>query len=233
MNVQASIRLTGYVPTLAEVCKEIVPLPEQAIVFGVGRDGLPVLYNICDPQSKNIVVWDRTMGQGLLLIKVAIEYILRYKSEAAFKTEFVIISNHTDEWKKLGEHELGVWNKNECIAVVPFWDNVSSKVLFALSGWCYGRQADTRSPVILFIDGLENVLDMSDDDQHNLRYVMQYGQRKNIYIVGTAQSKNRTKLVGWLDGFQREIVGQKDERWFMIEERGDQLLFCAPIVTTI
>lgn len=212
---QKGISKTNPVPSLAEVCK--MPLPGEAVLLGIGVDDNPVLYNPTDTSAPNIVIWDRVIGQGLRVLKTAIEYIVKYKtnhkSKKTNRTEFVVISNNVEEWEALTENRLGIWDKDACVAIVPFFDNVCNQVLKGLSGWVY-KEKEAGRPVFLFIDGLENVLDLDGDSQHNLNYIMSYGAMKGIHVIATARSQNRAKLSSLLDGFQCEMYGKADLEFF-------------------
>lgn len=215
--------------TLGEVCKSVGILPADSVLIGMAIDNLPVLMNISTAgHQANLVIWDKIIGQGMGILKTAIEYITRYKDQKKYYTEFVVMTNNTAEWEGLSENKMGVWDKDSCVAIVPFWDKIAEKVLFALAGWSNGKR-EARKPVILFIDGLENIMDMEGDSQHNLRHVLGYGHKRGIYVIATANSKNREKLSGWMEGFQAEIYGQDAIRWFEMTEGKDMVLFYAPV----
>lgn len=217
------------IKTLAEVCEKILPLPKDSVLLGMGRDGLPVLFNVSNKQSPNVIVWDRIVGQGIRMIKVAIEFILRHKT--GLHTEFVVISNRTKEWSKLTENELGVWNNNECVAVVPFWDVVCDQVLWGLAGWIHKEDA-VKSPVVLFIDGLENVSRIGKDSQNWLRYITSCGRSKNIYVIACAESRNRESLAQWFDCFDAEVYGDPDKlNWLELDSEHKTILFFTPETT--
>lgn len=223
-----AIQLYENIITLAELYEKIAPLPRDSILFGMATDQEPVLMSVSETKGSNVIVWDRIVGQGIKLIKCAIEFILRYKTGK--RTEFVIMSNRTKEWERLNENGLGVWNDNECIAIVPFWDIVADKVLFALAGWTRGIR-ETASPIILFIDGLENIDRMGQDSKNWLRYVMLFGRKKNIYVVGTAKSESREHLQEWMEGFQAEIFGQGKLHWFEMDKPYGTINFYTPRTT--
>lgn len=211
--------------SLEKLCESILPLPKDSVLIGMERDGLPVLYSVRSKESPNLIVWDRIIGQGIRLIKVAIEFILRYKT--GHHTEFVVMSNRTKEWAKLSENGIGVWNRNECIAIVPFWDVVADQVLFALAGWIHERRP-VKYPVILFIDGLENADRMGEDSKEWLRSIMLLGRKENIYVVACAQSKNRNELSHWFECFQAEAFGQDKVQWLELDRDKNTILFFTP-----
>ncbi len=228
-NRSNAIEIRKETPDIGAVCKKIGPIPGNAILVGVATDGLPVMFDIDPKGSSHTMVWDRVVGQGLRLIKTAIEYIMRYKNDKRY-TEFVILSNNTREWLKLADHELGTWSRNECVGVVPFWDVVADQVIFALSGWCVAERG-TKKPVIVFIDGFENVLKMGDKFQHNLKAILTYGRKYGVFVIASAKSEHRQGLSGWLDFFQAEIYGQPQIEWFEMAEDRKSVFFWTPETT--
>lgn len=222
---KTNLEVYDSVPSLQKVCKGILPIPSEAVLLGMATDEKPVLFNV--QESYNLLVWDRIIGQGICLIKTAVEFIMHYKDQTHFRTEFVILSNNTSEWIKLSESGLGVWDKDACIAVVPFWDRVADQVLFALSEWSQGARG-TKEPVILFIDGLENVLKMSDNSKECLKKTLSSGRKKSIFVVGTARSENKESLKEWMQWFKAEMFGQEARHWFYMDENGNSVFFFAP-----
>ena len=210
--------------SITQLCEMILPLPKNSVLFGMAEKK-PILFNANSEESPNTIVWDRLAGQGLRLIKTAIEFILRY--HIGRRVEFVVMSNHTKEWSRLNENGLGVWSKNECVAIVPFWDIVSDQILFGMAKWV--QEADrTNSPVILFVDGLENLDRMSRESQNWFHYICVYGRKKHIYVIGTAKSESRVGLIRWTEGFQAEIFGHNKIEWFEMDEKHDTTVFFTP-----
>lgn len=212
---------------LSAICKEL-RIPDFAVVMGMADDGYPILLDVSiSGAQRNVVIWDKVVGQGLNILKTAIEFITRYKKQKSFRTEFVVLSNSSLEWEGLDKNSMGVWDKNACIAVVPFKDHVAEQVMRALAGWCYERRV-VREPVILFIDGLENIQNMSKVSQENFEYVLHYGNKRGIFVIATVQSENRESVMNWLSGFQAEVFGRTELRWFEIYEKRDLVVFYAP-----
>ncbi len=201
------------VMSISELCKEILPLPKNAVLLGMAHDK-PVLIDVYN--AKNIIIWDKAEGQGILVLKTAIEYIVKYK--LGNRVEFLVVSNRTKDWEKLSENELGVWNENECVAVVPFWHIVADQVFKALAEW--SKKSKTRIPVILFVDGIENVDRMSEESVVAFKEILAWGSKNNIYVIATSHSSNN----GWESYFCVDIFGTSPIHWF----ETNKVLFYAP-----
>lgn len=219
--------MSADIATIDEIYKIVCPLPNDSILFGMATDNMPVLMSTHADKGANVIVWDRVVGQGLNLVKCAIEFILRYKT--GDRTEFVVFSNKTKEWAQLSNCELGVWNKNECIAIIPYWDIVADQILFSLAEWVHRTRA--LKPVVLFFDDFDNITRMGADSQQWLRYIMEYGKKKNIYVVGTTKSENRDSILKWMDCFQAQIFGENKSYWFEMDKKRKSVRFFTPRTT--
>lgn len=188
--------------------KQNNPFPQQSIIFGVAEDGQPMAWTVNGSQNpKNIIVWDKLVGQGLKIIKVIAEFIFRYRNKT--QMEFIVLTTNPEEWGELNKYGMGMSGETSCIGIIPFYSELADKVLSGLARWTTEMHKSTKHPVILLIDGMENLNRISDDDfKSHLRCILQLGRKKNVYVVGTANKKNFAQVQDWLDGFQQEIYGQ-------------------------
>lgn len=214
------------IESIKDVCNKILPLNGGWVLFGMSSDN-PILYNVWDIKTPNTVIWDASEGQGINIIKTAIEFILKYKTGG--RMEFLVISDNTHEWDALGRSGLGVWSESECIAIVPFKHGITKQVFDALGLWLKNR--DARYPILIFLDGIECLDTLAEDVKENIRYVLSKGRQKSVYVVGTAKYENRENLSRWLDFFQSEIYGMNEPRWFEMDKAHKNIVFFAPITT--
>ena len=216
------IRIYSDVETISQVCRKILPMPRNSVLFGMGEDDLPILLDVSRSSSSNTLIWEDSLGQGSGVIKTAIEFVLRYKEDA---TEFVVISNNIKEWESTREN-----TGKECVAITPFWDIVSDKLIDALAEWCE-RGRHSKHGIVLFVDGLENTGKMWSKVKDNLRFVLENGRKHGIYVVATASAKNKEDVEEWIEMFQAQAFGQKSVRWFEMDKNHGEVLFFAPITT--
>jgi hypothetical protein len=212
-------------PTLSEIYKYFAPFPSEAVLFGVCQDESPFLFSVDNIvyESPNVMIWGKIIGQGIRVIKTSVEFILRYKNQKRDRTEVVIISNNVKEWERLQNSDLGVGKTKECVAVVPFWHGITEQIIVSLNQWIEQREA--KNPLVLFIDGFEGVLEMSEKSTESLASLMVNGRRKNIYVIGTAKIESRPILREWMNKFQEEIFGADILEFF---ETKDGLVFWTP-----
>lgn len=213
--------------SLREFVKEIGKLPGKSVLFGVAKDGQPVLLNVDDSQASNVVIWNKLAKQGLRILKVVAEYLfLHHKREDGI--EFVVFTTHPDDWGDLNGYGFGSNSKTACIGIIPFHSQLAEVVMGGLARWTHENHRASKSPVIILIDGLENIEKNSDEFKFHLHYILFSGRTKHIYTVGTSNKNHFHKVQEWLDGFQREIYGSDVEDVFEYVEGKESLYFYTP-----
>lgn len=222
-------------PLLRDVMKSIGKLPGHSVVLGMPideYDDRPMMLNAHDPDAPNIVVWDKKARQGLNILKVVAEYLFKYHGKMAYKSrgiEFIVLTLYAEDWGELNEYGMGMKGETSCIGIVPFFSELAEKLMAGLAKWVTERHSHAKQPVIILIDGLENLNKMSDGFKLHTRYLMDLGRTKNVYFIGTASKKNFHQVQDWLDGFQREIYGMDVEHEFEYVEKGGSIFFYTPL----
>jgi hypothetical protein len=213
-------------PTLRKVVEWVGKLPAYCIMLGMAKDGLPVLFNAQDTTTKNIVVWDKLARQSLRILQVISEYIFyHHKSDGV---EFIVLTLYPEEYGELNKYGMGMTGKTSCIGIIPFGSEIAEKVMDGLARWVNERHNSSKQPIIVLVDGLENVNKMSADFQNHFRYLLDMGRRKHVFIVGTSSKNNFQKVQKWLDGFGSEIYGRDVEYEFEFLEEKNTILFYTP-----
>lgn len=210
--------------SLRQVVEKIRPVPNHLILVGMAEDGEPVWLN--SQNSPNVIIWDKLARQGLRILKVIAEYLFLNKKRE--QLEFLVLTLYPDDWGDLNKYGMGMDGTTSCIGVVPFHSELARKVVNGLSRWIHEKHNGTKQPIVVLIDGLENLEEMSDDFKIDLRYIFARGQSKRVYIVGTAHKKNFHKVQEWLDGFQVAVYGKDVADTFQMEEGTNTVLFYAP-----
>mgnify|MGYP001563291549 FL=1 len=213
-------------PILSKIVEWITPLPDYAVLLGMANDGFPVLLNAQDTGSNNIVIWDKLARQSLHILKVISEYLFfHHKSK---EIEFIVLTLYPEDYGELNKYGMGMKGKTSCIGIIPFGSKLAEQVMAGLAGWIHERHNSSKQPVIVLVDGLENVEKMSVEFQNHFRYLLDMGRRKNVYVVGTSSKSLFHKVQKWLDGFGIEIYGKDVEYEFEFLEGKNSILFYTP-----
>lgn len=221
-NMTDNVVLFSDFPTLEEAIKKVEPLDERCVVLGFAEDQNPVYLDVTDPVSSDILIWEDIVGQGMLIVKTAIEYIIQRQKNSI---EFIFVSKKPS-LKNLNEVKSSFGN-----AMVPFLGDKTSGfswILFALTEW--HKAKERHSPVVLFIDGIENLITLNEEDATNMRFILKHGREKGIYVVGTVDRNTNVDLSDWLGFFQGQIFGTRKLHWFETTTKSyKRINFFAPI----
>lgn len=224
--------------SLKDVVDELCPMPSEAVVLGMGNDGKPILLNVKNKDTYNIVIWDKMAKQGLKILKVIAEYTFLYHKKCSifgnknFQVEFAVLTKYPEDWGQLNDYGMGIRGKTSCIGIIPFYSELADQVIHGLAAWINEPHNNAKNPVIVLIDGLENLMMMDTDFKLYLRYILHKGRNKNVYVIGTASKKNFAKVQDWLDGFQFEIRGKEFDT-FEMDEGKNIVVFYAPTTEMI
>jgi len=214
-------------PTLKRIVEWLLPLPEYSVLFGMAEDGLPILLDAKDTLSPNVIVWDKLARQSLHILKVISEYLFQHRSQNT-EIEFIVLTLYPEDWGELNKYGMGAQGKTSCIGIIPFGSKLAEKVMEGLAKWVNEKHKSSKQPVIVLVDGLENVNRMSKDFQDHFRYLLDLGRKKNVYIIGTSHKSHFFQVYKWLDGFQREIYGRQIDYEFEWIDRNNTVLFYTP-----
>lgn len=214
-------------PTLRKVVEWVGALPGYVFMLGMAKDGLPVLFNAQDKKTNNIVIWDKLARQSLHILRVISEYLF-YHHKKAEGIEFIVLTLYPEDYGELNKYGMGISGKSSCIGIIPFGSQLAEKVIEGLAKWVFERHNSSKNPVIVLVDGLENVNKMSEEFQNHFRFLLDMGRNKHVYIVGTTSKKNFQKVQKWLDGFGREIYGMDVDYEFEYLDGKNTVLFYTP-----
>ena len=217
-------------PSLKQVVNKLHSLPGYSILLGMVEDK-PVLWDVHDTSAPNIVVGDKLARQSLNILKVIAEYIFSHHAQIGYhaeEVEFVVLTFYPEDWGELNKYGMGMMGKTSCIGIIPFFSELADKVMDGLARWAHERHNSSKQPVIVLIDGIENVNKMSLEFRNHFRFLLDMGRKKNVYVVGTSSKKNFHQVQDWLDGFQREIYGMDVEDEFELIEGKDTIIFYTP-----
>ena len=211
---------------LSKLVKRNSPFVDGAVIFGEAEDGLPMAWNLKRKDSPNIIIWDKLVGQGLKILKVIAEFIFRYQRNT--QMEFIVLTVNPEEWGELNKYGMGMSGDTSCIGIIPFYSDLADKVLSGLARWSTETHKGTKHPVILLIDGMENLTKVDKSFKDHFRCILDIGRRKNVYVVGTVNRDNFSKVQDWLYGFQQEIYGQDAIDLFEIMIEKEIIYFVVP-----
>jgi hypothetical protein len=184
-------------PTLASVLADNSPLPSEALYLGQAEDGLPVLLNLHDPVPGPILISaDRSSGKTLLLQTIARAADLLHPPTSV---QYGIITPRPDEWKALygGQSNAGIYSTR---------DENSQELLQSLVTWAHNNKGGDQS-VLLMVDDLEAVIDLGEQAQQNLRWLLLRGTSRRVWTFVTLNASRANDVTDWLGFFRTRLFG--------------------------
>lgn len=212
--------------TLENYVKFLGILPHEAVLIGIAEDELPVMFNVLDKTTSNVIIWDMVEGKGLKILKVVSEFLFKYHNNDVVDAEFLVITQSPTSWEGLNELGMGVNGKTSCIGVVPFYGDLVEKLLDGLVRWIEDFKG-SKKPIMVLIDGLENIDKLSTESQRNFHRILTDGRKRNVYVISTAMMKNGKDVEKWMGYIKYHVIARPDD-WFETREGNDTLLFFAP-----
>lgn len=184
-------------PKISQALDAVGRLPRNALLFGIGADGLPLLLSLRDPRPGPIlIIGDRHSGKTALL-KAMLWAAERLNPPGSLY--FVVLSRSPGEWERFlrSAYLAGVWLVGE---------PETEMLLYELARRAEARQE--RAPILFLFDGLEVIQRMETASQENLRFLLVHGPAASIWPVVTVNAEQALTLPNWLAYFRTRIYGR-------------------------
>lgn len=184
--------------------QDILPLPEDTILFGFADDGLPLLLKVNEPETGPILILGKSCsGKTALLQSIALG--LSYTHSPAM-IQFAVITPNTFNWVAQADSPY-------CAGIYSLQSDRACRALKALEIWQHYKRRDKM--LILFVDGLEFANFLNAIARNLLARLFQNGSTYGIWPIVTANSDRPTENKAWLSLFattifclQNEITGR-------------------------
>ncbi len=202
-------------PPLAQVLREIGPLPREALFLGVASDKLPVLLNLHDAAPGPLLLAaDPEAGKTAFLQTIAAAAAIMHPPQ---EVQFGVLTAFPDEWQGFAELP-------QCAGIFPVYHNTGMDFLYSLAGWAHSNKGEQQS-VLLLLDDLENMEQVDFDVRQTLRWLLLRGPARRVWPIVTINAERGKQVQAWLEAFRTRLYGQM--RTFPVElgETDDPSLF--------
>jgi hypothetical protein len=170
--------------------------PQRFLQLGKAEDGKPVLLDLFDPaQGPVLVAGDEDGGKTAFLQSLTLGSDLENPGDILFG----VLTPFPEEWSALE----GLSN---CLGIWPAYHLSARHFLSQLVSWA-AVLPDTRQVVILMVDGLDLLLANGFQDQNDLRWLLTYGPRLQVWPVVSVNPGRLPQPASWLGYFQARIIG--------------------------
>ncbi|MBI5945468.1 MAG: hypothetical protein HY864_13960 [Chloroflexi bacterium] len=185
-------------PTLSSVLANASPLPREAAFLGLAEDGLPVLLNLYDPIPGPILICgDQACGKTSLL------QVITSASEqhhTPSEVQYSVITQYPNEWDGFRGHQNNA-------GIYATLDPTAEDLLQSLVTWAHNNKGNQQS-ILLIIDNLEPVTQLSQQTEQNLRWLLLRGPSRRVWPIVTINSHRAKTIEPWLDFFRTRLFGR-------------------------
>ena len=182
---------------LNQILAQFGTLPHDALFLGAAYDGLPILLNLNDPTPGPILIaGDQGSGKTALLQTIAEATPLTHTPQ---DLQFGIITKHTQEWDGFEEIE-------NCMGIFPAYQNEADSFILSLADWAHNNHREKRFALLL-IDDLETIMEMDENVQQSLRWLLLRGPNRRVWTFVTLNAGRTNKVLPWLDAFRTRLFG--------------------------
>lgn len=227
-------------PILAEVLEAITPLPMGALFLGQAEDGLPVLLNLSDPAPGPLLVVGGTGAGKTDLLRLVAQFVISMHTPR--EVQFSVVTSRVDEWQERLTHAP------HCVGVFSSREPAARQLFQSLEMWVCKTDGN-HQPVLLLIDGLEELLTWNESTLVCLHRILVDGPGRRVWPIVTMESHNDTCLTEWFKLFRTRIVAyelapvEKDRSclqdgghasessryaWFFLIKNGKRINFWIP-----
>ncbi|HOM66570.1 MAG: hypothetical protein BWX85_01539 [Chloroflexi bacterium ADurb.Bin120] len=199
------LRVPFKATTVGRLLNSIRPGNSPALLLGECADGLPFLIKLGDPfMGAALIGCERSTGKTHHL-QVLAESAVKLNPPSAL--QIGIITFKPGEWQFWERKPENKKYLQGIFAWYDPWAEVLIKNLTELAETRYDG-AKTGAQIVLILDDLGFVEELSYEAQVNLRWLLEYGAQAGIFVVASINSGQLDRFRFWVEPFRTRIVGR-------------------------
>ena len=181
------------------------PIPQHAVLLGRCEDGLPFLLSLGDPELGAVLIGCEPGCGKTHHLQVLVDSAIQSHSPRSLQV--AVLTLNPGEWDRLGDQPVAAKYLQGRAA---WYDPQAEGMIASLIELAESRrEGQRRGPdVLLVLDDLSALQDLSWEAQVNLRWLLEYGAQSGIWIVATVNAREAEGLRYWIDTFRTRIVGR-------------------------
>jgi hypothetical protein len=121
--------------------------------------------------------------------------------------QFAVLTLNPSEWNRLTDQAPA---RKYLQGLLAWYDPQAERLIADLTELAESRRGDQRRgpDVLLILDDLPALQDLSWEAQVNLRWLLEYGAQSGIWVVATVNATEVSGFRFWIDTFRTRILGR-------------------------
>lgn len=191
--------------TVGRLLKASGQIPSHALLLGECADGLPFLIELGDPAlGAMLVSCDKGAGKTHQL-QVLAESAIRLNAPS--DVQLGVLTFKPNEWQTW---QLASERKRFVQGLFAWYDPWAEHLIQNMVELAEARRGGKRlgADVLLILDDLNFIEDLSFEAQVNLHWLLEYGSQYGIWIIGAISAHQVPHFRYWVDAFRMRIIGR-------------------------
>lgn len=195
----------GDLMTVNALLGTLAPIPKQSVLLGRCADGLPFLMSLGDPLLGAILIGCEQGYGKTHHLQVLVDSAIQ--THSPHNLQVAVLTLNPEEWTRLSDQAL---SGKYLQSIAAWYDPQAEEMIANLTELAEGRREGQRHgpDVLMVLDDLPALQDLSWEAQVNLRWLLEYGSQSGIWIVATINAQEAEGLRYWIDIFRTRIVGR-------------------------
>lgn len=188
--------------SLREIMRRISNLPADTAVLGLGKDGLPLLFDLRDPRPGSILILgDKFSGKTKLLQTIALSLILRNQAE---QVQFAVLCGKPEQWQHMAHANPKYFRclhsnfeRSAATTILEMCDLVEARQ--------HGEAIDHS--LLFIIDGMDTVPHMDFGIRMNFEWLLKEGPAMRVWPIAALDSESAMQQLRWVNCFRTRLIG--------------------------
>ncbi len=191
--------------TVGRLLSCIRPYPRRSLLLGQCDDELPFILELGDPELGAILVSCEKGGGKTHQLQVMVDSAALLNTPS--QLQIFILTFKPEEWQTW---QTSAKRKKHLQGVFAWYDPWAESMLQSLVDLAEARREKQclGADVLLILDDLNFVEDLSYEAQVNLHWLLEYGSQSAIWPVGAINAHQAKDFRYWVDPFCTRIIGQ-------------------------
>lgn len=191
--------------TVGKLLRELQPHPSRSLLLGQCADGLPLLMELGESELGAILVSCEKNGGKTHQLQVMADSAIQLNAPS--QLQLGILTFNPSEWQNW---HIEPHRKKYLQGIYAWYDPWAAGMIQTLVDLAEARRENQRlgADVLLMLDDLNFVEELSYEAQVNLHWLLEYGSQSGIWLVGAINAHQAADFRYWVDSFRTRIVGQ-------------------------